>query len=293
MTATASIPRAESRTPARDPVSAARDYLDARPGERVTLRELAKVAYMSPFHLQREFKRRYGVSPTDYLRARRGARFRSLLRKEPTVSRATYAAGYGSSSRVYEGAGKELGMTPAAYKQGGLGVTIRYTIVSSAFGRLLVAVTERGVCAVKLGKDSRALGHALREEFPRADIERVDDGDAWLEKLVARVAGYLPGGGAARANGELPFDVVGTSFQWRVWRALQRIPVGETRSYSAIARSIGNPKAVRAVAQACAANRLGVVIPCHRVIRDDGTLGGYRWGLDVKARLLDAERDSE
>ena len=165
---------------------------------------------------------------------------------------------------------------------------IRFTIVRSPFGRLLVAVTDRGVCAVKLGDDASALEAALREEFPRATVKRVRDGDAWLQKLVTRVAQYLPDGRSS-PNGEIPLDVVGTSFQWRVWRALQEIPAGETRSYSEVARAIGKPKAVRAVAQACASNRLGVVVPCHRVVRNDGSLGGYRWGLQVKARLLDAE----
>ena len=165
---------------------------------------------------------------------------------------------------------------------------IRYTIVRSTFGKLLVGITDRGVCAVKLGDDAGALATALREEFPRASVKRVREGDSWLKKLVARVAKYLPDGRSA-PDGDIPFDVVGTSFQWRVWRELQKIPAGETRSYSEVARAIGKPKAVRAVAQACGANRLGVVVPCHRVVRNDGSLGGYRWGLAVKARLLDAE----
>jgi AraC family transcriptional regulator of adaptative response/methylated-DNA-[protein]-cysteine methyltransferase len=267
---------------------AARDYLDAHADERVTLQALARNVGVSPYHLQREFKRRYGVSPSEYTRSRRQSRFRRLLREENSVSRATYAAGFGSSSRVYEGAARELGMTPAAYRRGGAGMEIRYTVVRSPFGRLLVAVTERGVCAVKLGDDPSALEAALREEFPRAGVKRVRDGDAWLQKLVAHVAKYLPNGRGER-NGDIPLDVLGTSFQWRVWRALQAIPAGETRSYSDVARTIGSPKAVRAVAQACASNRLGVVVPCHRVVRNDGSLGGYRWGLEVKARLLDAE----
>lgn len=242
---------------------------------------------MSPFHLQRAFKQRFGVSPSEYQRAQRQSRFRALLRKERSVSSATFAAGFGSSSRVYERAASELGMTPAAYRRGGAGMHIRYTIVRSPFGHLLVAVTERGVCAVKLGDDPQALERALHEEFGRAEIARINAGDEWLEELVNRVAAYLPTG--ASPNGDLPFDVVGTAFQRRVWRALQEIPAGETRSYGEVAREIGHPKAVRAVAQACAANRVAVVVPCHRVIRGDGSLGGYRWGLGVKARLLEAE----
>lgn len=276
--------------PATSAITAARDYLDQNRESRVTLRELGRVVGMSPFHLQREFKRQFGVSPSEYIRAHRTARFRTLLREESSVSRAGYAAGYGSSSRVYEGAARQLGMTPATYRRGGSGLTIRYTAVRSPLGRLLVAVTARGVCAVKLGNSAGELERALHAEFPRAAITRVDEGDQWLEAMVNRVATHLPvnGGNAAK---DIPLDVVGTTFQWRVWRALQRIPAGETRSYSAIARAIGKPKAVRAVAQACAANRVAVVVPCHRVVRDDGTLGGYRWGVDVKARLLGAEAD--
>lgn len=281
-----------SNAPPGSATAAARKYLDSHSSERVTLRELARAVGMSPFHLQREFKRRFGMSPSEYARARRQSRFRDLLRSEETVSRATYEAGFGSSSRVYEGAARDLGMTPAAYRRGAAGVKIRYTVVRSPFGRLLVAVTERGVCAVKLGDDAAALEQALHEEFPRAEITRVRSGDRWLEELVARVATHLPAGQTARDT-EIPFDVVGTSFQWRVWRALQEIPPGETRSYSEVARRIRRPKAVRAVAQACAANRIAVVVPCHRVIREDGTLGGYRWGLEVKSRLLGAEGASE
>lgn len=282
--------RTRSARPATAAIAAARDYLDHNRDSRVTLRELGRAVGMSPFHLQREFKRQLGVSPSEYARAHRTARFRTLLREESSVSRAGYAAGYGSSSRVYEGAARQLGMTPATYRRGGSGLTIRYTVVRSPLGRLLVAVTARGVCAVKLGNSAGELERALHAEFPRAAITRVDEGDQWLEAMVNRVATHLPvnGGNAAK---EIPLDVVGTTFQWRVWRALQRIPAGETRSYSAIARAIGKPKAVRAVAQACAANRVAVVVPCHRVVRDDGTLGGYRWGVDVKARLLGAEAD--
>lgn len=283
--------RRQSAPPAAAATTAARKHLDTHAGERVTLRTLARAVGMSPFHLQREFKRRFGVSPSEYARALRQSRFRDLLRREQTVSRATYEAGFGSSSRVYEGGARDLGMTPAAYRRGAAGVKIRYTVVRSPFGRLLVAVTDRGVCAVKLGDDAPALEQALHEEFPRADIRRVRSGDEWLEQLVARVATHLPNGSVR--DMEIPFDVVGTSFQWRVWRALQEIPPGETRSYSDVARRIRNPRAVRAVAQACASNRIAVVVPCHRVIREDGTLGGYRWGLEVKSRLLDAEGESE
>jgi AraC family transcriptional regulator of adaptative response/methylated-DNA-[protein]-cysteine methyltransferase len=292
MTTPAIDNRARTRTarPTTSAVAAARDYLDSNRDSRVTLRELGRAVGMSPFHLQREFKRQFGVSPSEYIRAHRTARFRTLLRKEPTVSRAGYAAGYGSSSRVYEGAARQLGMTPATYRRGGSGLSVRYTVVRSPLGRLLVAVTAHGVCAVKLGNSAEELEGALRAEFPRAAISRVEEGDEWVEAMVSRVATHLPVNGT-KADKEIPLDVVGTSFQWRVWRALQRIPAGETRSYSAIARAIGKPKAVRAVAQACAANRVAVVVPCHRVVRNDGTLGGYRWGVDVKARLLDAEAD--
>lgn len=271
-------------------VARARAFLDAHPGETVPLARLAREAEMSPWHLQRTFRRLVGLSPREYADTRRAESFKQRLRQESTVSRATYEAGFGSSSRVYERAPTMLGMTPGAYRRGGAGMEIRYTVVASPYGRLLVAVTDRGVAAVTLGASEAALERALKSQFPRAGLTRVDDGaDQWLGQLVRRVAARVAKPGAP-LDGELPLDLQGTTFQWRVWRALLKIPAGETRSYQQVAKALGQPRAVRAVASACAANRAAVVVPCHRVVRGDGSLGGYRWGLPRKARLLEAER---
>lgn len=259
------------------------------PRDAFTLDALGAVARLSPYHLQRQFTRVMGMSPAQYVRVKRSERLRDELRTEGSVSRAVFGAGYGSSSRVYDAtSGARLGMTPATYASGGAGMEIRYTIVASRYGRLLVAVTSRGVCAVTLGTSDRDLTASLKKEYPRAAIERVDDGDEWLADLVARVSAALPGGAAIAET--IPLDVQGTAFQWQVWRALQEIPRGETRTYTEVARSIGRPTSVRAVARACASNRAAIVIPCHRVIREDGSLGGYRWGIERKERLLGEER---
>jgi AraC family transcriptional regulator of adaptative response/methylated-DNA-[protein]-cysteine methyltransferase len=258
--------------------------------ERLTLEELAKRVGLSAGHLQRRFKARYGVSPRDLQDSRRRDRFRTALREGSGVSRATYDAGYGSSSRVYERAGQRLGMTPGQFARGGSGLVIRYTIVASPIARrLLVAVTDRGVCAVLPGPDDRALEAALAAEFPQAIRNRVDRGaDSWLAGLVRRVAEEIEGDG----EGGLSLDLKGTAFQERVWRALLEVPRGATRSYREIARALGRESSVRAVAGAIAKNRLAFVVPCHRVIRGDGSLAGYRWGLPLKERLLAAERAS-
>lgn len=268
-------------------VQTARAYLDAHTDERVSLARLARESGLSAWHLQRVFKRIVGLSPREYAAARRTARLRASLRQERSVSRATYEAGYGSSSRVYERAHALLGMTPATYRRGGTGVAIRYTVVPSPFGRLLVAATDKGVAAVTLGDSDAGLTRDLARMFPDAALSRVDQGDRWLGGLVRQVAATVRRPASAQP---IPLDLAGTAFQWRVWRALTSIPAGETRTYRQLARAIGKPRAVRAVASACAANRLAVVVPCHRVIRTDGSLGGYRWGLPRKARLLEAER---
>jgi len=242
---------------------------------------------VSPFHLQRTFKRLLGVSPREYQDALRVTHFKSRLRAGDTVSRATYEAGFGSSSRVYERSDRALGMTPAAYRRGGAGMRITYTIVASAFGELLVATTERGVCAVALGDSDDALANALHTDFPNAEIERADDAHReWVEEIVS----HIGGGNVGLVT---PLDLRGTEFQHQVWALLRKIPPGRTRSYAEIAAALGNPRATRAVARACASNRLAVVIPCHRVVRTDGTLGGYRWGVQRKERLLARERDSK
>jgi AraC family transcriptional regulator of adaptative response/methylated-DNA-[protein]-cysteine methyltransferase len=289
------MPDQQTRQDPRHPVERARAYLDAHLDERVTLDRLAQVAGLSPHHLQRTFKRVVGLSPSEYAQGRRAERLRGELRSGATVSRAIFEAGYGSSSRVYERADETLGMTPADYRRGGRGVAVRYAVVDSPYGRLLVGVTDRGVCAVMLGEDDAALAAELRREYPQAELARVDDGaDEWLGGLAHRVADAVARG-VAVGSGEdpIPLDVRGTAFQWQVWRALQRIPAGETRTYTAVATALGRPTAARAVARACASNRLAVVVPCHRVVREDGSLGGYRWGLARKARLLEAERVAE
>lgn len=258
-------------------------FIDAHADERITLASLARETGMSPFHLQRVFRRELGVSPREYQQARRLDRLRAQLRRGETVSRATYDAGFGSPSRVYEQAAR-LGMTPAVYRRGGEGLRIRFAIVPSPLGHLLVAATASGVCTVSLGDTDAQLERRLRGEFPRAVVER--DGDGSLAELAGRVVAHIRGDGRAH---DLPLDVRGTAFQQQVWRALLSIPYGETRSYAEVAAAIGQPTATRAVARACATNPVAVVIPCHRVVRSDGGLGGYAGGVERKERLLEIE----
>jgi len=268
-------------------VERVREYIDLHVNEPLPLARLAREAGVSPAHLQRTFTRIVGLSPKQYQEQCRVGAFKSALREGRTVSSATYEAGFGSGRRVYEAADDTLGMTPGAYRRRGTGVTIHYTAVSTSLGLLLVAVTERGVCSVSLGDDESVLVAALRAEYPEAELARASDAsDRLVDAVVAHVEGR------ASAADELPLDVRATAFQWQVWRALQRIPEGATRSYQAIARELGRPSAARAVARACASNRVAVLIPCHRVVRGDGELGGYRWGVARKAALLARERAS-
>jgi AraC family transcriptional regulator of adaptative response/methylated-DNA-[protein]-cysteine methyltransferase len=268
-------------------VARARAYLDQHAGETTPLAKLAAHAGASPFHLQRSFKRLLGVSPKQYQSALRASRFKARLRAGDTVSRATYEAGYGSSSRVYEQAHDLLGMSPAAYRRGGLGLRIEYTIADSPVGRVLVGVTERGVCSVALGGTDAEVEAALRADFPRATLTRAGRASHdWVRAVLERIRHpHKPG------VSSIPLDVNGTAFQWKVWKALQAIPVGTQQSYSAIAAAVGQPRATRAVARACASNRVAVVIPCHRVVRQDGEIGAYKWGAARKRKLLAAERD--
>ena len=260
-----------------------RRYIDEHTDEPLPLVRLAREAGVSPAHLQRTFTRVVGLSPKQYQEQRRVGAFKHALRTGRTVSSATYEAGFASGRRVYEAAGDALGMTPGTYRRRGTGVTIHYTAVPTSLGLLLVAVTERGVCSVSLGEDESALVAALRAEFPAAELARASD---TRDRLVDAVVAHVEGRAGAD---ELPLDVRATAFQWQVWRALQRIPEGATRSYQAVAEELGRPTAARAVARACASNRIAVLIPCHRVVRGDGALGGYRWGIARKAALLARE----
>jgi AraC family transcriptional regulator, regulatory protein of adaptative response / methylated-DNA-[protein]-cysteine methyltransferase len=252
--------------------------------EPLTLDDLGTAVGLSPYHLQRLFKRITGISPRQYADACRLGVLKARLKERRTVITALFEAGYGSTSRLYERASAQLGMTPATYKRGGKGMSIRYSVNASPLGRLLLGVTERGICAVYLGAVDGPLETALNKEYPAAAIERANGEPLpWLKELLEHLAGQRP-------HLELPLDVQATAFQWRVWQELRQIPYGQTRTYSEIAAALGQPKAVRAVGRACATNPVSVVIPCHRVLRGDGSLGGYRWGLDRKEALLRHER---
>lgn len=259
-------------------------FIDAHLDERLTLDRLGEAVGLSPAHLQRVFKQVTGVSPRQYVEARRVGQLKANLREGQPIAAALYDAGFSSSSRVYEEAGAKLGMTPAAYRKGGAGMHIRYTISECPLGYLLVGATERGLCAVSLGDSPAAVEQWLQTDYPQAELEQADAGlAAVVEQLVRHLAGDLP-------HLDLPLDVQATAFQLRVWEALRQIPYGETRSYAQVAQALGEPTAARAVARACASNRVALVIPCHRVVRGDGDLSGYRWGVKRKAALLATER---
>lgn len=248
-----------------------------------SLDELARRAGLSPFYLHRVFRALTGVTPKQYAAAHRFRRVRTELERSATVTDAIYGAGYSSSGRFYDAANGMLGMTPSSYRAGGADTTIRFAIGECSLGSILVAASERGVCAILLGDDPEQLAHDLQDRFPQAQLI---GGDADFEQLVAKVVGFVE---APMIGLDLPLDVRGTAFQQRVWQALREIPAGRTVSYTDVAARIGAPKSVRAVAQAVAANRLAVAIPCHRVIRNDGGLAGYRWGVERKRALLERE----
>lgn len=251
-----------------------------------TLGELARRAGMSAYHLHRVFKSNTGATPRAYAAAHRAQRLRQALERSANVTEAIYAAGYSSSSRFYEKAGDVLGMTPKRYRKGGADTEIRFAVGECALGAILVAASGRGVCAILIGDHPDALARDLQDRFPRAHLI---GGDAGFERWVAAVVGFVEAPGLGL---DLPLDVRGTVFQQRVWQALRDIPAGNTVSYTELAKRIGAPKAVRAVAQACAANPLAVAIPCHRVVRNDGGLSGYRWGVERKRALLEREARS-
>ena len=248
-----------------------------------TLEQLAKPTGLSPFHFHRVFKAVTGLTPKQYAAAHRASRVRSELDRGGTVTEAIFEAGYNASSRFYETSSQVLGMTPTSYRAGGVDNDIRFAIGECSLGAILVAQSQRGVCAILLGDDPDALARDLQDRFPKANLI---GGDRAFEQLVARVVGFVE---APALGLDLPLDVRGTAFQQRVWQALREIPAGVTASYSEIARRIGSPRAVRAVAGACAANMLAVAIPCHRVVRNDGGLSGYRWGVERKRALLKRE----
>lgn len=260
--------------------------IEAAAGERLLLASLAQELGCTPWALTRAFRRVLGVTPSDYMEERRQRRFRAELRQGESVASATYGAGYGSSSRVYEDVGRRFGMTPASYRKGGAGAEIAYAAAPSPLGLLLVAATAQGVCFVALGESAAALERALGEEFPAAG--RLERDEARLAPAIEAVIAYLEG---EVPHPDLPLDVRATAFQRRVWQELLAIPAGETRSYGEVAASLGLPQASRAVGRACASNPVALLIPCHRVTREDDSLGGYRWGPERKAKLLSAEAE--
>jgi AraC family transcriptional regulator of adaptative response/methylated-DNA-[protein]-cysteine methyltransferase len=265
-------------------VRTACDIIRANPEERHTLNRLARRVGLSPFHFQRSFTELVGISPRAFAEACRLGQLKSALRKGVRVTPAIYDAGYGSSSRLYERVDTAMGMTPATYRRGGEGAAIDFTVADSPLGALMLAATARGVCRVMIGDDDQALERELRLEYPRAQIRR---NDRLLSPQVKTLLNYLHG---RAPHPDLALDVRATAFQWRVWRQLKAIPYGETRTYREVAKAIGKPTATRAVARACATNPVALIIPCHRVIRTDGSMGGYRWGIPRKEALLRAER---
>jgi len=272
-----------SPDPALQRLRAVCRFIEDNLEDQLTLERLASAAGLSPHHLQRTFKGVLGISPRDYAEALRLRELRRRLRRGEAVSDAGYAAGYGSSRGLYERAPAQLGMTPATYRKGGKGMSIAYAISDSPLGRLLVAATARGICRVGLADSDRELEQVLREEFPRAAVARDEAGlRVWVKAVLDGLRGAVP-------SVELPLDVQATAFQWRVWQELRRIPRGATRSYAEVARAVGRPGAARAVGQACNRNPVALVVPCHRVVASDGTMGGYRWGVERKKKLLESE----
>ncbi len=257
--------------------------------EPLSLTEVAARLKLSPSALTRLFQRELGLSPREYLAQAKRGRFRSALRNGENIAEATFGAGYGSSSRVYEGERAGLGMTPATYQRGGLGAEIDYAIAASPLGKLLVAATSRGICAVFIGDSEALLKAELQQDFPAASIARNDGAlKSRIESVLARLDGRKRTALAAR---DLPLDIRATAFQWQVWKALTEIPEGQTRTYGEIAASIGQPKAARAVGRACATNPVSIVVPCHRAIGSSGALTGYRWGVKRKQKLLEREKE--
>ncbi|MHC5774224.1 bifunctional DNA-binding transcriptional regulator/O6-methylguanine-DNA methyltransferase Ada [Nostoc sp.] len=271
--------------PAKAKVLAVCRYIEAQ-GDRIpTLSELSSEVEMSPSYLQRIFKQIIGVSPFKYADALRSQRLKQRLQEGEEIAHAVYDTGYGSSSQLYEKAPKQLGMTPKTYQQAGKTISIVYAIAPCPLGYLLVATTEKGICAVKLGDEADKLEHILIKEFHQAHIMRDDHTHKeWIEAILNFISGD-------ETHLDLPLDIRGTAFQKQVWEALQKIPYGETCTYTDIARNIAKPQAVRAVGNACGANPIALIVPCHRVLRSDGSLGGYHWGIERKQKLLIQESE--
>jgi AraC family transcriptional regulator of adaptative response/methylated-DNA-[protein]-cysteine methyltransferase len=276
-------PKSVSRTPS-DGVKAICRYIEQHLDEPLTLARLGKEFRQSPFHLQRRFKAILGITPREYADSCRLRLLKRQLQAGDSVTRAMYDAGYGSSSRLYERTASQLGMTPDKYRRGAIAAHIRYTCADSPLGRMLIAATERGVCTIQFGRSDGELIEGLKREFPFA-ARKQDDGG--LESWVGALLGHMRG---QDLDSSLPLDIRATAFQRRVWTYLQSIPFGATRSYCQVAKAIGRPRAARAVARACATNPVAVAIPCHRVVREDGSMGGYRWGIERKKTLLEMEQ---
>jgi AraC family transcriptional regulator, regulatory protein of adaptative response / methylated-DNA-[protein]-cysteine methyltransferase len=264
-------------------------HLETHGDSRLNLEELSARAGLSRFHLQRTFKAVVGVTPKQYVEGLRTERLKTGLKQAKDVTEAVYEAGYGSSSRVYERADTRLGMTPNQYRRGGLGVAITYVTAETALGQMTIGATDRGICFLQFGDAEEELVAALRKEYPQAKVAAMGkEQDPQFRAWMAALEKHLAGPGSPLPH--LPLDIRATAFQMRVWNYLQTIPVGEVQSYGEVASGIGQPAAVRAVARACASNTVAIVIPCHRVIRGTGELGGYRWGLARKRALIDLER---
>ena len=262
-------------------------YIEANLDEKLSLDNLSRQAGLSPFHFQRTFKRVLGISPRQYVEARRLEKIKHSLTSGETVTNSLYDAGFTSKSRLYEKSSPRLGVSPGVFRRGGEGLRIHYTIVDSRAGRVLLAATERGACAVCMGASDEAVEAALKEDYYAADLHRDDERmRTWAGALLSYFGGH-------EFPRDLPLDVQATAFQWKVWREIQSIPYGQTATYSNIARSLGSPRATRAVARACATNPVAIVIPCHRVIGKDGSLRGYGWGVKRKKTLLSLENKAQ
>ncbi|MGB8988864.1 MAG: bifunctional DNA-binding transcriptional regulator/O6-methylguanine-DNA methyltransferase Ada [Candidatus Sulfotelmatobacter sp.] len=279
-------PRSFSGNPQSDVAKEICRYIEQHLDELITLERLGKAFRLSPFHLQRRFKAALGITPREYADSCRMRQLKRNLQSGDNVTRAMYDAGYGSSSRLYEKTASQLGMTPDKYRRGAIAATIRYACADSPLGRMLIAATDRGVCSIQFARSDGELIEGLKREFPFA-VRKPDEGglQMWIGALLSKMTGR-------ELDAALPLDIRATAFQRRVWTYLQSIPFGTTRSYSQVAKAIGQPSASRAVASACATNPVAVAIPCHRVVREDGNISGYRWGIDRKKALLDLEQSA-